>query len=82
VSVDGAEVYSGVTPKSLGYVTLDLKPATGQKVRIELTGDVENKDGFGLVEVSQKEGAEGKPAKESKNLEIIEAEIYEPIKTP
>jgi len=47
ISVDGAEVFAGETPKSLGYVTLPLKPAAGRSLRIERT----TPGPFGVVEV-------------------------------
>ncbi len=78
VTVDGKEAWTGVTPKSLGYVTLPLQATAGKTVRIELVGAIEDKDGFGLVEVADKQppgnAESGKPGA----LEIIEAEIYEP----
>jgi hypothetical protein len=46
VYVDGQEAWSGLTPKSLGYVTLPLKPVQGRSVRIVLDGKAEsNGDG-------------------------------------
>lgn len=79
VTVDGKEAYAGATPKSLGYVTLPLKPTPGKTVRIALVGAIDEKDGFGMVEVT------GRKLEDSKNdggkgvLEIIETEIYEPF---
>ncbi|MEY4388027.1 MAG: hypothetical protein RLY20_3310, partial [Verrucomicrobiota bacterium] len=35
ISVDGQEVFCGVTPRSLGYVTLPLKPVSGQALKVE-----------------------------------------------
>ena len=78
ITVDGKEAYAGTTPKSLGYVTLPLKPTPGKTVRIALVGAIDEKDGFGLVEVTGKKlddtKGEGKGT-----LEIIEAEIYGPV---
>src|SRR5581483_11489370 len=37
ITLDGKVVYEGRMPRSLGYVTLPLKPASGSKLRIELT---------------------------------------------
>lgn len=83
VVVDGKEVYSGQTPKTLGYVTLPLKPTRGQSVRVELIGAVEDKDAFGLVEVTGKKLEDAvAPAKGARGtLEVLEAEIYEPLNT-
>ena len=79
VTVDGKEAYKGITPKSLGYVTLPLKPASGKAVRIELAGDIDEKDEFGMVEVTGKKLSDTKPAGKSSSLQIIEAEIYGPV---
>src|SRR5439155_7395983 len=54
VTVDGRAAWSGPTSKSLGYVTLPLKPTRGKSVRVELIGAIDEKDAFGLVEVSAK----------------------------
>jgi beta-galactosidase len=37
ITVDGTEVFAGSTGKSLGYVTVPLKPATGRSLRLEGT---------------------------------------------
>jgi hypothetical protein len=79
VTVDGKDAYHGVTPKSLGYVTLQLTPTTGKSVRIELAGDIEEKDGFGMVEVTGQKLSDTKSAGKSGALHIIEAEFYGPI---
>ena len=79
VTVDGKEAYSGQTPKSLGYVTLPLQAAAGKTVRIELVGAIEDKDGFGLVEVTGKKLEDAKGGGAKGVLEIIEAEFYEPL---
>lgn len=79
ITVDGKEAYLGTTPKSLGYVTLPLKPTIGQAVRIELAGTVNEKDAFGMVEVSGKKLQDINDTGTKGALEIIEAEIYEPL---
>jgi beta-galactosidase len=78
VTVDGKEAYSGVTPKSLGYVTLALKPTQGKSVRIALTGAIDDKDGFGMVEVAGKKLPDTAEFGTPGALEVMEAEIYEP----
>lgn len=79
VTVDGKEAYVGTTPKSLGYVTLPLKPTKGTTVRIGLIGAIDDKDGFGMVEVTGKKLEDAKDSREKGALEIVEAEIYEPL---
>jgi beta-galactosidase len=82
VTVDGQEVYSGTTPKSLGYVTLPVKPATGKTVRVELAGAIDDKDGFGMVEVAGKKLPDTADFGTRGALEVIEAEIYGPLARP
>lgn len=82
VTVDGKEAYVGTTPKSLGYVTLPLKPAKGKSVRVELVGAIDQKDGFGMVEVTGKKLDDAKGMGEKGALEIVEAEIYEAVAPP
>ena len=81
VTVDGAEVFKGTTPKSLGYVTLPLKPAVGQTVRVELIGAIDDQDAFGLVEVAgtAKPSDDAAVSRSKGALEIIEAEVYGPV---
>lgn len=80
ITMDGATVYEGVPPKSLGYVTLPLKPVKGTRLRIALTGATVDRDGFGkIVEITGAKagldtGAEKVAA--GGGLGIIEAELY------
>lgn len=82
ITVDGREAYVGNTPKSLGYITLPLKPAHGQSVRVELVGAVDDQDRFGLVEVAGDKPKAAAEAGAKGVLAIIEAEIYGPLKQP
>jgi beta-galactosidase len=79
VTVDGKQAYVGTTPKSLGYVTLPLKPTPGKAVRIELVGAIDEKDGFGMVEVTGKKLDDTKDSGGKGILEIVEVEIYGPV---
>lgn len=79
ITVDGQEAWSDATPKSLGYVTLPLKSTSGKSVRIELIGAIDEKDAFGLVEVTGQKLADATASGKPGTLEIIEAEIYAPI---
>ncbi|MFT3780901.1 MAG: DUF4982 domain-containing protein [Nibricoccus sp.] len=81
LTLDGKVVYEGETPKSLGYVTLPLKPATGRTLKIELLGSSKDKDEFKLVEVANQAIADtGANRLPSGVLSIIEAEFYEPVR--
>lgn len=83
VTVDGATVYEGTPQKTLGYTVLPLKPRTGSKIRLELTGPTEDRDAFGnIVEITGARagldtGAELVPAGNA--LGIVEAEIYRKV---
>jgi hypothetical protein len=79
VSVDGRLAYAGTTPKSLGYVTLPLKPTRGRTVRVELAGAIDDQDAFGMVEVAGNQLKDTAGAGAKGALEIIEAEVYEPL---
>jgi hypothetical protein len=80
ITVDGVTVYEGEPAKSLGYVTLPLKPVKGARLRIALTGPTVDRDAFGkIVEITGARagldtGAEKVPMGGS--LGIIEAELY------
>ena len=80
ITVDDQVVFTGETPRSLGYVTLAFPPVTGHSLKIELTGRPKDVDAFGqITEVAQKDAeAAGQNTKGS--LAIVEIEIYEPVK--
>jgi hypothetical protein len=78
VYVDGQEAWSGVTPKSLGYVTLPLNPVQGRTVRIVLDGKADDSGGIRLTEVAnQANTATGTKGMSTATLSIVEAEFYE-----
>ena len=80
ITMDGTSVYEGEPAKSLGYVTLPLKPVRGSRLRIALTGPTVDRDAFGkIVEITGARagldtGAEKVPMGAA--LGIIEAELY------
>lgn len=83
VSVDDKVVFTGNTPRTLGYVTLTFPPASGRSVKIELTGTANNRDAFGnIIEIPGTADAQSSAGKggEKNTLGIVEAEIYEPVK--
>ncbi|QDH81525.1 glycoside hydrolase family 2 protein [Echinicola soli] len=77
VSIDGREVYSGNTEKSLGYVTLEFPPTKGKKVLIKLIGANIDGDAFGIVEITGKIEPSGEEKKTKGSLDIVEIEFYE-----
>ncbi|MDF9833189.1 beta-galactosidase [Ereboglobus sp. PH5-5] len=82
ITLDGVEIHRDATPKSLGYVTLAVKPAVaGKVVRIELQGSSEARDAFTMSEVAAKENAStGADKIGGKTLSIGEVEFYEILK--
>lgn len=80
VSVDGREIWRGATPRSLGYVTLDLPPTTGRTVTLEVLGGSEAKDAFGGIREleDQKNATTGEERVGAKQLSLLEIEFYEP----
>lgn len=82
ISVDGKVVYSGVTARSLGYVTFSFPAAVGKSVKIELTGTANNRDALGnIIEIT---GAADPNSSANRGgatkLGIVEAEIYSSAK--
>ncbi|MBC7949685.1 MAG: DUF4982 domain-containing protein [Chitinophagaceae bacterium] len=81
ISVDGEQVFSDTTQRSLGYVTLTFPPRKGRKVKIELTNTSQTA-GEQMVEVSGKKLDDGVVRDDSKSkgrLSMIEVEIYERV---
>lgn len=78
VLVDDREVYRGTPPRSLGYVTVPLRAATGRSLKIELTGDTSSRDGFNITELQNRQNAATETARAGNGtLGIVEVEIYE-----
>jgi beta-galactosidase len=84
VTLDDQVVFEGATPKSLGYVDLDLKPATGSKLKISLTAPSEDRDSGGkVVELNGNKEAQSVGADKVAagwRLSIVEADILGPVK--
>jgi hypothetical protein len=80
ITIDGKEVFKGMTPRSLGYVAFGFTPTVGKSLKIELTGSPSNRDAFGnIVEITgtpDPTSAAGKNAGRG-TLSIVEVEIYE-----
>ncbi len=83
ILVDSKKVFEGITPTSLGYVTLDVVPTKGRKVQVELMGTSKNSNAIDLVEITGKVDDAGLKESNAKTpqLPIVEVEFYEPIDT-
>jgi beta-galactosidase len=77
ITVDDQVVYQGVTPRSLGYVTLPLAPATGRKLKIELISETAAEDAFNITELAQQKNLPAADSDEPGQLGIVEVEFYE-----
>lgn len=78
ISVDDKVVFTGTTPRSLGYVTISFAPVTGKSIKIELAGDATNRDALGnIIEIT---GAPDPNSAANRGgatkLGIVEAEFY------
>ncbi|MDR7297936.1 beta-galactosidase [Pelomonas aquatica] len=77
ISVDGMPVYQGLTPRSLGYVTLPLKAHHVQVVSIELTGDAQGGADAANTEVANQKIVDTGASRLGRGvLAIVEAEFY------
>jgi hypothetical protein len=83
ILVDGKEVFRGITPRSLGYVHLPLRPLTGRILKIELLGATTVAEVFNVTELDkQADRPAGDGADDSAgNLGIVEIECYETSRT-
>ena len=76
LTIDGQTVWQGLTPRSLGYVTLNFPATTGRSLKIELTAPFQEGDGFSRI--TELAGApEAKTTDGKGALSIVETEIYE-----
>ncbi|AOW09944.1 glycoside hydrolase family 2 protein [Flavobacterium gilvum] len=82
ISIDGKQLFDGITPTSLGYVTLDVKPTKGKTVQIELMENSKNSNDINLVEITGKvdDGLLKKTNSKTPQLPIVEIEFYESIR--
>jgi beta-galactosidase len=82
VTLDGKEVYRGVTPTSLGYVTLPLAAqVAGKVVRVQLIGKSAAEQGFsGITELANAANASDGPSVADGSLSFSEIEFYEAVR--
>jgi hypothetical protein len=84
IFIDGKEVYSGETSKSLGYISIPVTPTKGRFIKIQLNGKYVDKDAYGeIIEITgQKEldlYKDPKAADVGGQLRIIEVEFYQKL---
>jgi beta-galactosidase len=81
ISIDRKVVFTGNSPRSLGYVNFTFPPTIGKSVKIELRGEASNRDAFGnIVEIQGAPDPKSSANKGGKNiLGIVEAEFYAPL---
>lgn len=84
VTIDDVEVYKGDTPKSLGYISIPIKPTKGRFVKIQLAGQSNDADAFGgIIEVTGTKELDlykdPKALDAKGQLRIVEAEVYETL---
>ncbi|MDP0501504.1 MAG: DUF4982 domain-containing protein [Verrucomicrobiota bacterium JB022] len=82
VLLGGQEVFSGVTPRSLGYITLPLKAAAeGRTVEIQVLAGSEARDAFGEITelIDQGNATTGEENVGQGELSLIEIEFYESV---
>ncbi|WP_334319376.1 DUF4982 domain-containing protein [Termitidicoccus mucosus] len=86
VLVDGQEVWRGETGRSLGYITLPLKPVRGRELTLKLVGAGESTDAFGITELEAPPPGKipdpGSVQVRAGVLSIIELECYEAVEPP
>ena len=85
ITLDGAIVYQGTTPTSLGYITLPLATTKlGTRLRIQLTGQpIDVGEGHELVELNGHVDQAVPAGKiEPPVLSIVETGIYQALPTP
>ena len=81
ISIDDKVVFTGLTSRSLGYVTIKFPQTVGKSVKIELSGEASNRDAFGnIIEITGAPDPRSAANKGGKTtLGIVEAEIYSPV---
>ena len=76
LTIDGQTVWQGVTPRSLGYVTLNFPATPGRSLKIELTAPFREGDGFSRI-TELNAAPDAQTTNRNGALSIVETEIYE-----
>jgi len=81
ISIDDKVVFTGLTSRSLGYVTIKFPPTVGKSIKIGLSGEASNRDAFGnIMEITGAPDPKSAANKGGKTtLGIVEVEIYSPV---
>jgi len=81
ILVDNQVVFKGDTERSLGYVTIPLKPTAGKSVTIQLIGATQNKEEEAITEITGKtqEAGTANPKEGKGTLTLVEVELYGPV---
>lgn len=82
ISVDDKVVFTGTTPRSLGYVTITFPPTVGRSIKIELAGEAANRDALGnIIEITGTADPNSQANRGgATKLGIVEAEFYQTIR--
>lgn len=81
ITVDGNDAFKGETKQNLGYYTIRFDPVRGKSLTLQLIGAGQERDGFGLVEVTGKKDEAGQASADPNakgTLKVVELEIYSP----
>jgi hypothetical protein len=83
ITIDGKEIFTGNTEKTLGYIRIsDFKPVRGKQLKIELTGTHSDHDGYEYQEHDPSQQTKEIADREDKGkgrLGIVEIEVYEKV---
>jgi beta-galactosidase len=81
ITVGDQVVFVGQTSRSLGYNTIKFKSVSGKSLKVELMGNVSNRDAFGnTIEIPGTPDPQSTAGRKTgpATLGIIEVEIYQP----
>lgn len=82
ILVDDQKVFEGETRQNLGYYTIRFEPVRGKSLTLQMIGAGQDRDGFGLVEVTGKKDEAGQASADPNargTLKVVELEIYSPV---
>jgi beta-galactosidase len=75
LTIDGQLVWQGLTPRSLGYITLNFPATRGRSLKIELTAPFREGDAFSRI-TELGSSSDVKTMDSKGTLSIVETEIY------